>query len=117
MKKNKIKICGVKNNSIIDCCKKYNVNFIGFNFYKKSPRYISPSKVEQLMKNYTNQITAVGIFYNHEIEDVLQSTIPTLPTHQVPEGALPLPLTGLPDGWTMDQWVAYGHLWWEQNGP
>ncbi len=52
-----------------------------------------------------------------EIQDALQSTVPTLPTHQVPEGALPLPLTGLPDGWTMDQWVAYGHLWWEQNGP
>jgi len=52
-----------------------------------------------------------------EIEDALQSTVPTLPTHQVPQGALPLPLTGLPDGWTMDQWVAYGHLWWEQNGP
>jgi len=52
-----------------------------------------------------------------EIDDALQSTVPTLPTHQVPEGALPLPLTGLPDGWTMDQWVAYGHLWWEQNGP
>ena len=52
-----------------------------------------------------------------EIEDALQSTVPTLPTHKVPEGALPLPLTGLPDGWTMAQWVAYGHLWWEQNGP
>ena len=52
-----------------------------------------------------------------EIQVALQSTVPTLPTHQVPEGALPLPLTGLPDGWTMDQWVAYGHLWWEQNGP
>ena len=52
-----------------------------------------------------------------EIQDVLKSTVPTLPTHQVPDGALPLPLTGLPDGWTMDQWVAYGNLWWEQNGP
>ena len=52
-----------------------------------------------------------------EIQDVLQSTTPTLPTHQVPKGALPLPLTGLPAGWTMDQWVAYGHIWWEQNGP
>lgn len=52
-----------------------------------------------------------------EIQEMLQSTIPTLPTHQVPEGAAPLPLSGLPDGWTMDQWVAYGHMWWEQNGP
>ncbi len=72
MKKNKIKICGVKNASIIDCCKKYKVNFIGFNFYKKSPRYISPFKAKQLMTNYTTKITAVGIFCNHEIEDVLQ---------------------------------------------
>ena len=58
-----------------------------------------------------------GEVSKNEIQDALQSTVPTLPTHQVPEGALPLPLTGLPDGWTMEQWVAYGHLWWEQNGP
>ena len=32
-----------------------------------------------------------------------------------PDGAPPLPLSGLPDGWTMEQWAAYGHLWWEQN--
>ena len=58
-----------------------------------------------------------GDVSDSEIEEMLQSSIPTLPTHQVPEGALPLPLTGLPDGWTMEQWVAYGHIWWEQNGP
>jgi len=34
-----------------------------------------------------------------------------------PEGAAPLPLSGLPDGWTMEQWQSYGHLWWEQNQP
>jgi len=28
---------------------------------------------------------------------------------------MPLPPGGLPEGWTMDQWVAYGHLWYEQN--
>jgi len=58
-----------------------------------------------------------GDVSDSEIEEMLQSSIPTLPTHQVPEGALPLPLTGLPEGWTMEQWVAYGHIWWEQNGP
>ena len=69
------------------------------------------------MDTSTTGDVVTGEVSTGEIEDVLQSTIPTLPTHQVPEGALPLPLTGLPDGWTMDQWVAYGHLWWEQNGP
>lgn len=32
-----------------------------------------------------------------------------------PDGVAPLPLSGLPDGWTMEQWQSYGHLWWEQN--
>ena len=31
------------------------------------------------------------------------------------KSAMPLPPGGLPEGWTMDQWVAYGHLWYEQN--
>ena len=29
----------------------------------------------------------------------------------------PLPATGLPSGWTMDQWNAYGHMWLEKNQP
>ena len=28
---------------------------------------------------------------------------------QVPPGAPPLPATGLPAGWTMEQWAYYGH--------
>jgi len=69
------------------------------------------------MDTSTSGDVVTGEVSKTEIQDALQSTVPTLPTHQVPEDALPLPLTGLPDGWTMDQWVAYGHLWWEQNGP
>ena len=52
-----------------------------------------------------------------EIQDALEATLPALPIHSVPEGAAPLPHNGLPEGWTMEQWVAYGHIWWEQNGP
>ena len=51
-----------------------------------------------------------------EISDVISSSAPSLPPPvPVPPGAMPLPPGGLPDGWTMDQWVAYGHLWYEQN--
>lgn len=51
-----------------------------------------------------------------EISDVISSSAPTLPPPvPVPPGAMPLPPGGLPEGWTMDQWVAYGHLWYEQN--
>lgn len=50
-----------------------------------------------------------------EISDALVATVPSLSLPPVPPGAMPLPPGGLPDGWTMDQWVAYGHLWYEQN--
>lgn len=50
-----------------------------------------------------------------EISDVLASSMPSLSLPPVPPGAMPLPPSGLPEGWTMDQWVAYGHIWYEQN--
>ena len=69
------------------------------------------------LDTYTTGDVVTGGVSESEINETLQATVPTLPTHQVPEGAMPLPITGLPDGWSMEQWVAYGHLWWEQNGP
>ena len=69
------------------------------------------------LDTYTTGDVVTGGVSESEINETLQATVPTLPTHQVPEGAMPLPITGLPDGWSMEQWAAYGHLWWEQNGP
>ena len=51
-----------------------------------------------------------------EIQAALAQSAASAPPPS-PDGAPPLPLSGLPDGWTMDQWAAYGHLWWEQNRP
>jgi hypothetical protein len=39
----------------------------------------------------------------------------TIPTAPVQPSAPPLPATGLPTGWTMEQWGAYGAQWLEQN--
>ena len=39
----------------------------------------------------------------------------TPPQPQVPVGP-PLPPTGLPAGWTMEQWQHYGHQWLAQQG-
>ena len=50
-------------------------------------------------------------------EAISSSALPSLEIPSAPEGAPPLPLSGLPEGWTMEQWSAYGHLWWEQNRP
>ncbi len=59
-----------------------------------------------------------GTVSDDEIESAMSSSaLPSLEIPKSPEGAAPLPLGGLPEGWTMDQWAAYGHLWWEQNRP
>ena len=46
-----------------------------------------------------------------------QSAAPeqTTPSAPVQPSAPPLPATGLPTGWTMEQWGAYGAQWLEQN--
>ena len=36
-------------------------------------------------------------------------------TNKVAQSGPPLPATGLPAGWTMEQWNAYGHMWLEKN--
>ena len=33
-----------------------------------------------------------------------------------PSNAPPLPASGLPEGWTMDQWEWYGHEWLSKHG-
>ena len=59
-----------------------------------------------------------GTVSEEEMRDAISSSsLPSLEIPSAPEGAPPLPLSGLPEGWTMEQWSAYGHLWWEQNRP
>ena len=36
-------------------------------------------------------------------------------TSKAAQSGPPLPATGLPAGWTMEQWNAYGHMWLEKN--
>ena len=60
--------------------------------------------------------TLTGGVSEDEIQAAIAASGPAklLPTR---EGVAPLPLGGLPDGWSMEQWESYGHLWWEQNQP
>ena len=59
-----------------------------------------------------------GTVSEQELNDAISSSsLPSLNVEQAPEGAPPLPLSGLPEGWTMEHWAAYGNMWWEQNRP
>jgi uncharacterized membrane protein len=60
---------------------------------------------------------ATGGVSESEVQAALSASLPGSGAPITQEGTAPLPLSGLPEGWTMEQWVAYGHLWWEQNQP
>lgn len=68
----KIKLCGLKSLNDIEIINKYNPEYIGFIFYKKSKRYID-YKTAKMLKNALNKnILAVGVFVNEDINTVVK---------------------------------------------
>ena len=76
----------------------------------------SERKAAALETSASGEILTGGVS-DDEIQAAIAQSSPMLKPPSSVEGASPLPLGGLPEGWTMEQWAAYGHLWWEQNKP
>jgi len=68
----KIKICGITNLKDAQNAQDLGANAIGFIFYKKSPRYISPLKVAKIIKRINPFISCVGVFVDEKIENVIR---------------------------------------------
>lgn len=65
----KIKICGITNS--IDAVNAANLgaDYIGFNFYKYSPRYVEKSKARRAINKLQN-VKSVGVFVNEKIDAI-----------------------------------------------
>src|SRR5215475_7750753 len=69
----KLKVCGVTSfedaRAAIDC----GAEFLGFNFYAKSPRYIDPLSARAIIERLPDDIICVGVFVNEpRPEDVIE---------------------------------------------
>ncbi len=66
----KIKICGITNTkdavAAVDC----GADLLGFNFYNKSPRFLTPEKAEEIISKLPAHIDLVGLFVNAETEKI-----------------------------------------------
>src|SRR3984957_17076405 len=67
----KVKICGITNLKDARQAVESGANFIGFNFYKRSPRYITPSAAQRILQRLPKKIKSVGVFVNESEERML----------------------------------------------
>ena len=66
----RIKVCGITDENNFSELKKYHIDYFGFIFYKKSPRYILNNPDHAFIKNIKNK---VAVFVDENIDTVIST--------------------------------------------
>ncbi len=69
----RIKICGITNRGDALFAVDAGADALGFVFYEKSPRYVIPETVRQIISDLPPFVTTVGLFVNAAPETILQT--------------------------------------------
>ena len=81
----KVKICGITNEADLEAALTLGADAIGFNFYRRSSRYVAPERVAEMRKLLPDYVWAVGVFVNEPRQVIWQiietSGIDTLQFH------------------------------------
>lgn len=67
----KIKLCGMKSALDIEYANELKPDYIGFIFFPRSKRYVTPEKAAELMPRLDKNIIPVGVFVDEKIETIL----------------------------------------------
>ena len=66
-----VKICGITNLEDALAAEAAGADALGFNFYARSPRYISPANAREITSQLPESIMRVGVFVNEQLQSLL----------------------------------------------
>jgi phosphoribosylanthranilate isomerase len=65
-----VKICGITNLEDALAAVDAGAGLLGFNFYRKSPRYISPKDVRRIVEQLPERASGVGVIVNEDAGEI-----------------------------------------------
>ena len=68
-----IKVCGINTEEDLETSLEAGANAIGFNFYQKSPRYITPQRGRQIARSMQTPYIKVGVFVNPSEDELIET--------------------------------------------
>lgn len=71
----KIKICGLTNAQDALDAVELGADYLGFNFYPDSPRYLPPEDAKKLFEEIPSNIPKVGVFVNKDLQKVIDLAV------------------------------------------
>ncbi|EJN09641.1 phosphoribosylanthranilate isomerase [Herbaspirillum sp. YR522] len=68
----RIKICGLTREEDVAAAVQAGADAIGFVFYPKSPRFVTPARAAELVRSLPPFVSSVGLFVNASLEELRQ---------------------------------------------
>lgn len=77
----RLKVCGITSSGDALAAISCGAQYLGFNFYPKSPRYLAPETAQQIIEQLPSSIISVGIFVNEPTPADIRAIMETSGIH------------------------------------